>query len=85
MSTDPSQSETQSQAQSAPTDRSVLGRSMVLGYGVVCYLTFFLTFLYLIGFVGGGIVPKHVNSGTLGPTPRNGVNMLCSRLDCHIT
>lgn len=44
-------------------------RILTLTYGAVSYVTFFLTFLYAIGFLGNMVVPKSLDSGATDPWP----------------
>src|SRR5690348_15805801 len=49
----------------------MFGRILAFLYGLVCYFTFLVAFLYAIAFVGNiPLVPKTIDSGTAGPLMR---------------
>ena len=44
-----------------------MGRILAIIYGLAAYLVFLGTFLYAIGFVGGFVVPKTIDTGAVVP------------------
>jgi protein-S-isoprenylcysteine O-methyltransferase Ste14 len=53
-------------AQPGTARPSAAGRTLVLALGLVVYAVFLATFLYLVGFVGGALVPKTLDGGRVG-------------------
>jgi methanethiol S-methyltransferase len=54
-----------------------MGRFIAFLYGLVCYVTFFFTTLYAVGFVSGVVVPKTIDTGMIVPTGKAfAVNLL---------
>ncbi len=45
-----------------------MGRGIAVLYGVVCYAIFFLTFLYLVGFLSNLLVPRSIDVGPAAAT-----------------
>lgn len=58
-----------------------MGGILIFAYGIVCYLIFFATFLYSIGFVGNLVVPKGIDTGQAGaPVAAVSVDLLLMAL-----
>ena len=57
---------TLARSQTAPATRGLLARCLFLSYGVLVYALFLGTFLYVMGFLFGVLVPKDVNAGEVG-------------------
>ena len=45
----------------------MFSRITAFAYGLICYLVFFGTFVYAVGFIGNLIVSKSIDSGPTGP------------------
>lgn len=51
----------------ATTQAPLLQRANILIYGALSYVTFLATYLYALGFVGGFVVPKSLDTEPHGP------------------
>lgn len=53
-----------------------MGRLLAFVYGIASYAVFFLSFLYLVGFLANVLVPKSIDSGeVIAPVAALGINL----------
>jgi protein-S-isoprenylcysteine O-methyltransferase Ste14 len=61
----------------SPSEAGIAPRTLILMYGIACYVIFFLTFLYAVGFVGNVVVPKTIDGDpTLTTLPALLINLV---------
>lgn len=46
----------------------MVGRILVVGYGLIAYVLFLAVFAYTVGFLANAVVPRGIDEGTVGPT-----------------